>query len=168
MGALAVDPLTGFLYYAYRNGVELNFNEAKHNVFKLDPTTGKVVKTLEVGIPKALATDEQGGVYVFDQRAIGNKSAPGNHITRVLKFNSAGNFVEVVAQNKPSEIEIGSQAEETATRKASASTSPTGTRKTASSAPTGRIPTPRSARRPNSRPRSTPSTPSRPTPTARS
>jgi len=112
VGALAVDPLTGFLYYAYRNGVELNFNEAKHNVFKLDPTTGKVVKTLEVGIPKALATDEQGGVYVFDQRAIGNKSAPGNHITRVLKFNSAGNFVEVVAQNKPSEIEIGSQAEE--------------------------------------------------------
>ncbi|HKB51395.1 MAG TPA: hypothetical protein VKC63_08190, partial [Solirubrobacterales bacterium] len=98
VGALAVDPLTGFLYYAYRNGVELNFNEAKHNVFKLDPTTGKVVKTLEVGIPKALATDEQGGVYVFDQRAIGNKSAPGNHITRVLKFNSAGNFVEVVAQ----------------------------------------------------------------------
>ncbi len=105
VGALAVDPLTGFLYYAYRNGVNLDFKEAKHNVFKLDPATGKVVKTLEVGIPKALATDGQGGVYVFDQRAIGANSEPGNHITRVLKFNSAGNFVEVVAQNKEPSVE---------------------------------------------------------------
>jgi len=98
VGALAVDPGTGFLYYAYANKT-YDFNEAKHNVFKLDPATGKVAKTLEVDIPRALATDEQGGVYVFDQ---GSFTEKGNLITRVLKFNSAGNFVEVVAQNESS------------------------------------------------------------------
>ena len=69
---------------------------------RLDPAAGEVTDTLEVGIPTAIATAPDGSVYVFDQRRRRASifKRPGNHIQRVLKFDAAGDFVEVAVQNK--------------------------------------------------------------------
>ena len=83
-------------------GPSLTYSEAKHDVFRLDPGTGVVVDTVEVPIPVALAVGPDGSLYVFDEGALNFGSAEdlsANHISRVLKFSSSGDLLEVVAAN---------------------------------------------------------------------
>ena len=108
VGSLAADPLTGDLYFSYTSPPAIPFNSIKHNVFRIDSTTGNLLDVLEVGIPTAVATGQDGSVYVVDHAAPGNSFEPGNHITRILKFSPSGDLIEVVAQNEESS-ENGSQ-----------------------------------------------------------
>ena len=78
VGSLAYDAKSKSLFFAYPNPSGAYFAEAKHDVFKLNPADGKVTATLEVGIPRALATGADGSVYVFDQAPA---VTPGNPAT---------------------------------------------------------------------------------------
>ena len=69
--SLAADPVSGDLYLAFPNSEFVTFAAAAHDVLRIDPATGKVTDTLEVPIPRAVATAQDGSVYVFDQRAEG-------------------------------------------------------------------------------------------------
>ena len=100
VGSLAVDPNTGDLYFAYPPGDKQGKGNVKQpNVFRLDPTTGKVLDTLEVERPSALATDPEGNVFVFERALFtGDSNSPDNHLGRLLEFNSSGNQVALFAE----------------------------------------------------------------------
>ncbi len=109
VGSVAVDPVSGDLYLAYRN-TRLTFESAHPDVYRLDELTGGLLGTLAVNRPSALATDVSGNVYVFDQlRFSGSTGDPTNHGARILKFDSAGNAVEAIAET---EIFAGDEIEE--------------------------------------------------------
>lgn len=93
VGELAVDAGTDDVYMAYPNEREY---ESHPDVYRLDEATGALLDTLEVSKPSAIATDAFGNVYVFDQKLLvgGNPSDPNSHHTRILKFDSAGGFIE--------------------------------------------------------------------------
>ena len=96
VGSLAVDPENGNVYFAYPNtGSEIE--KAVPNVYKLSPTTGEVLGTLEVSIPMALATDAHGDIYVFDDHM------PKGHEARILEFDSSGKQTAVFAENELNE-----------------------------------------------------------------
>ncbi len=102
VGSLAVDsrpePTGGDLYFSYASSVNPTTGKAERpNVFRLS-AAGAVEDTIEVPIPKALATDAEGYAYAYDEHAPGNKSAPGLHESRLLKFDPAGGLDEVVAR----------------------------------------------------------------------
>lgn len=98
---LAADPLSGDLYFTYGSAEVIAGLAAQPDVHRLDRTTGEEVDTLQVGIPRnGLTVDVDGNVYVYDDAALGNESSPGNHIPRILKFDAAGSFVEVVKEWK--------------------------------------------------------------------
>jgi NHL repeat len=91
VGSLAVDPSTGDLYFAR--------SDSQPNVFRLDSTTGEVLDTLEVEKPTAIATAVGGSVYVFTAGTAGKNSSDPGIGASLRKFDSAGDFVEVIAQN---------------------------------------------------------------------
>jgi DNA-binding beta-propeller fold protein YncE len=93
-GALAVDPLSGDLYFAFAQG--LGEANKKPGVYRLSPSGG-LVDTLrsfppEKGAtegPEGLATDTEGSVYVVERPIVG-----GITLTRrIVKFDSEGNLV---------------------------------------------------------------------------
>ncbi len=103
--SLAVDQASGDLYFAYASPIIRDESEVtvaeKPDVHRLDPHTGESVgKPLEVGIPTAIATDAAGSVYVADDRAsdTSSKENPGEHSTRILVFDSAGNPLETIGE----------------------------------------------------------------------
>ncbi|HWM54868.1 MAG TPA: hypothetical protein VNO20_05725 [Solirubrobacterales bacterium] len=98
--SLAVDPSSGDLYVAFKNKGFVNGEANPPNVHRIDPLTGSTTDTLAAGIPRALAVDPEGTVYVFDDEAPGNTLEPGNHIVRILEFDSTGNKIGVFDQNK--------------------------------------------------------------------
>ncbi len=94
---LAVDPVSGNLYMAYRNEREA-LEPIVPNVYRLDSSNGAVLNTLEVEKPSALAADASGSVYVFDNlRFLGGQN-PATHSARILKFDASGNLVERIAE----------------------------------------------------------------------
>lgn len=82
---LAVDS-SGFLYASY----ELSTNDAKPNVYKLNPTTAVSILEFEANNPRAITVADNGDVYVFDKKAFVSISAPA----RIVRFDSSGERVE--------------------------------------------------------------------------
>jgi hypothetical protein len=84
-GALAVDPASGNVYFAFSQGsVEASVTPG---VFEFDPA-GVLVRELDVEVPKALAVDADGNVYVAnDPLAFGFPEVEAS----VLEFDSEGN-----------------------------------------------------------------------------
>jgi NHL repeat len=94
VGSLAVDPSSGNLYLAYPN---TSFEADRPGVFRLDQGTGELIATIQVNAPTALATDESGNVYVFDEKfTTANPSL--SHGSRLLKFDSSGSLIETIAE----------------------------------------------------------------------
>ncbi len=89
--SLARDPNSGDVYVSFVNKGTTGGKANPPDVYRLDQTTGEVLDNLTVGIPTGLAVDTEGNVYVFDDDAPGNTSAPGNHVLRILQFDSEGN-----------------------------------------------------------------------------
>jgi NHL repeat len=82
-GALAVDPKTGNLYFAFKQ--EGPFS-AQPGVYRLNQNDGKQIgAVLPVGKPFGLATDPNGDVYVI--------SKPGDEDFRAVEFDATGNEV---------------------------------------------------------------------------
>jgi hypothetical protein len=86
--SLAVDQKSGNLYFAYFQGYA---KPRQPNVFRLDPSTGKVLDTLEVNQAHAIGVDSAGNVYVADDsyNSQGAKDTP-SHYPRILEFGSDG------------------------------------------------------------------------------
>jgi NHL repeat len=104
--SLAVDPQSGDLYVIFLSKGTKNGEAIPPNVYRLDDTSGlKVGNPLEVGIPQGVTVDTEGNVYVYDDDAPGNTAEPGNHIRRILQFNSSGDKVGIFDQNESSTIE---------------------------------------------------------------
>jgi len=78
-GALAVDPKSGDLYFAF-NQVE---GARQPNVYKLSPA-GALLGKLEVAQPEALATDAAGDLYVIDG------PYEEHNYQEVVEFDSSG------------------------------------------------------------------------------
>jgi DNA-binding beta-propeller fold protein YncE len=96
--SLAVDPVSGDLYMAYYNHTT-GSEKARPNVYRLDPSSGALLDTLEVERPDALATDAAGDVYVFEEsHSVGKTGDPANHSSRVLEFDPSGKQVGVVGE----------------------------------------------------------------------
>ncbi len=89
--ALAVDP-TGDLYFAYNSNLVPFTSECKQpNVHRIDPVSGEEVGgALEVDCPGAVATDEEGNVYVFGRSVNVSAGDPRNHPARILQFDPFG------------------------------------------------------------------------------
>jgi DNA-binding beta-propeller fold protein YncE len=105
---LAVDPLSGDLYFAYASAtVNFPIQEAlQPDVYRLNETTGAVLDVLEMRIPQAIATDDEGNVYVFDAKSFngnGGQDVPPNHPSRVLVFDSSGNEIAKLFEAEISE-----------------------------------------------------------------
>ncbi len=83
--SLAVDPSTSALYLTFFT----NENTSKEDVLKVSPA-GKLITTLKVKNPMALATDVLGDLYVFDRNAL----SPFVLGPPILRFNPAGELVE--------------------------------------------------------------------------
>ena len=62
-GSLAADPSSGDLYFDFAQGIN---PPARPNVYRLKPSNGEVLDELPVPVPKALAVDANGSVYVVD------------------------------------------------------------------------------------------------------
>ncbi len=91
--ALAVDPNSGDLYFAFRqSGTKEHSPEP--DVYKLNPA-GAVLGKLEVDTPGAVAVDVHGNVYVVEA---GHGTAQPN--SEVLEFDASGNRVAAFAQTK--------------------------------------------------------------------
>jgi DNA-binding beta-propeller fold protein YncE len=63
-GSIAVDPVSGDLYFDFLQGI--NTSENRPNVYRLDPESGEVLDLLAVGWPYSIASDAQGNVFVVD------------------------------------------------------------------------------------------------------
>lgn len=90
-GALALDPSSGDLYFAFAQTVEAVLPSPQPNVYRLDPETGSVVDELPVAKPLALATDSLGNVYAV-LRPVGESP-------RIVEFDSTGNPVITAEEN---------------------------------------------------------------------
>jgi hypothetical protein len=100
VGSVAVDddpasPNFGDVYFDYVSNVagpKIAQGKAEQpNVFRLDPATGEVLGTLEVGIPADLFLDAEGDVYVTEEAYFGEGGGdPHHHQARVFEFDSAG------------------------------------------------------------------------------
>jgi DNA-binding beta-propeller fold protein YncE len=85
VNALAADPVSGDLYFAYFSTGSNGAVDPEPFVLRIDPVTGEILCKLEVGKPRAVAVDPVGGVYVFDRGLFGGGA--GNQISRVLQFD---------------------------------------------------------------------------------
>lgn len=94
-GALAVDPTSGDLYFAFADSPESLAHALKPNVYRLSPVNGEVLKILQVALPSALATDSDGDVYVYDGRPY---LGGGVSVDRILEFDANGSQIAVLNQ----------------------------------------------------------------------
>lgn len=104
VASLAVDRSTGDLYFAYPPPSLPVETPKQPNVFRLDPTTGAVLDTLEVKRPSAIATDPAGDVYVFGEGQRGESSNDPGVGAGIFEFGSDGKLVGVVAQNQSDNV----------------------------------------------------------------
>ncbi len=81
-GALAVDPVSGDLYFAFAQEAPAVTPSPQPDVYRLDPDTGAVLDELPVAKPTALATDALGNVWVV-LRSVGDTP-------RIVEFDSTG------------------------------------------------------------------------------
>lgn len=65
-GAMDIDPVSEDLYFAYRQ----TSSSQTPNVFRLDSDTGAVVDELPVAVPRGIATDTAGNVFVVEDVTI--------------------------------------------------------------------------------------------------
>lgn len=107
-GALAFDPASGDLYFAFNQ--EAPFFIARPEIYRFDPVSGEEVGdplVPDVGgeeikdAPVALAVDPVGNLYVVDDPP---GAAPDTQ-PRVLKFDSAGNLLAEFDAIQPTEVE---------------------------------------------------------------
>jgi hypothetical protein len=82
-GALAVDPISGDVYFAYSQPFD---TRTLSKVFRLDPISGAILGSFEVIDPLALATDAQGNVYVVSGTGFGGEA-------KVFEYNSAASEI---------------------------------------------------------------------------
>jgi DNA-binding beta-propeller fold protein YncE len=81
-GALALDPISGDLYFAFAQETVEVAPSLQPDVYRLDPGTGEVLDVLPADMPTALATDAQGNVFVI-LRSLGETP-------RIIEFDSSG------------------------------------------------------------------------------
>ena len=93
-GALAVDPKSGELHFAFAVDVDSNGVAAQPNVYELRPDSGEVLKVLQVAIPSAIAMDSTGDVYVYD----GGAGRFGAQVHKLLEFDSGGKQIATFAE----------------------------------------------------------------------
>ncbi len=92
--ALALDPSTGNLYFAFFQNATSE-HSPEPDVYKLSPT-GAVLGKLEVDTPTAVAVATDGTVYVVE----GARPGPIGHrfVSEVFEFNPSGKLVTAFAQ----------------------------------------------------------------------
>jgi hypothetical protein len=83
-GSLAVDPISGDLYFGFEQPAVAADPSAQPDVYRLDPDTGAVLDELPVPKPLAVTVDALGNIHVVDQ-PVSNEEGP-----RILEFDSAG------------------------------------------------------------------------------
>lgn len=86
-GALASDPTSGDLYFAFAQQPGLELTSKQPNVYRLS-SSGDQRQVLKVKVPIALATDRDGNVYVVENRRV--RLGEGRE---VLEFGSSGNQI---------------------------------------------------------------------------
>ena len=86
-GALAVDPVSGDVYFSYT----FNFNPT--NAYRLNETTGAVVYKLPTTAIESIAVDADGTVYVSDDPEPGANSVPANN-PLLREIDDEGNIVD--------------------------------------------------------------------------
>ena len=91
-GALAVDPVSGDLYFAFADGF-FGGEVIKPDVYRLDATTGEVIDQLKVQRPTGVAVGPEGDVFVIDEWYFEHPKA------EVLEFDSSGDEVISVGTN---------------------------------------------------------------------
>ena len=94
---LAVDQASGDLYIGYVN-TSLAFETPNPDLYRLEETSGALVKKLAIDKPTSVATDAAGGVYAFDQVV-----ERVDHKARIVVFDPNGNPVETFAEGEISE-----------------------------------------------------------------
>jgi hypothetical protein len=90
-GALALDPTSGDLYFAFAQETAAVLPSPQPNVYRLDPDSGEVLDELPVAKPLALATDALGNVYAVLH--------PVGEGQRIVEFDSTGNAVITAEEN---------------------------------------------------------------------
>ncbi len=90
-GALALDPTSGDLYFAFAQETAAVLPSPQPNVYRLDPDSGEVLDELPIAKPLALATDALGNVY-----AVLHPIGEGQ---RIVAFDSTGNAVITAEEN---------------------------------------------------------------------
>jgi hypothetical protein len=80
-GAMAIDPISGDLYFAFAQETVGGAESPQPNVYRLNPLTGDVLDELPVPKPMALATDAVGDVYAVLRTAKSNE---------IIEFDSTG------------------------------------------------------------------------------
>jgi len=101
-GALAADPLSGDLYFAFAHKV---FQKTP-NVIRLSRTTGKVLGQLTVGVPRVITVDVEGTVYVAweppdagtdpeEVIAFDSGGAPMGGMEALDRFGIGGKFIAI-------------------------------------------------------------------------
>jgi hypothetical protein len=81
-GALALDPISGDLYFAFAQVTVRVSPSLQPDVYRLDPDTGEVLDELPADMPTSLATDPQGNVFVALQSL--------GETPRIIEFDSSG------------------------------------------------------------------------------
>ena len=81
-GALALDPTSGDLYFAFAQEAVPAAPSSQPDVYRLDPDTGDVIDELPVAKPLALATDLLGNVFAV--------LLPVGESPRIVEFDSLG------------------------------------------------------------------------------
>jgi DNA-binding beta-propeller fold protein YncE len=84
-GALAVDPVSGDIYFAFNRLVSSGIPR-QPGMYRLSPA-GELLDTLDVDLPESIATDGDGNVFVV-RGVLGLGGAP-----EVVEFDSSGNAV---------------------------------------------------------------------------
>ncbi|HEU5253929.1 MAG TPA: hypothetical protein VFU16_11460, partial [Solirubrobacterales bacterium] len=83
-GHLAVDPVSGDLYFDFSSVIEFQ-KAVQPNVYRLDPETGGVLDVLPVPIPGALATDAAGNMYAVNEYYVDNLN-----YSEIVEFDLSG------------------------------------------------------------------------------
>ncbi|HEU5252353.1 MAG TPA: hypothetical protein VFU16_03380 [Solirubrobacterales bacterium] len=106
--SLAVDPVSGDVYFSYALlGIDAQPAE-KPDVYRLNAASGAQIATLGVGKPAGMTVDPQGNLYALDGSTFINPGNPLNHPLRILIFNSNG---EKVGKIGPPEDEFFGEEE---------------------------------------------------------